>query len=155
MDSTAKCDAKTKAKLRACGKEIQLLVQTGREKATATARIKLQASSEDFKTFSEEEWMRQCRKSSRHNILEQHFAVKCLRFENEVTWDDDGNDDVELSAPRKNDAPFKLWLTSAWLYPEAIHDSNQDIETAKALPRLEIISDCSTVALTRWMRTCH
>ena len=122
---------------------------------TTRARIKLQASSEDFKIFSEEEWMRQCRRISRHNILEQHFAVKCLKFQDEVTWDDDGSDDDDFGAPRKNDAPFKMWLTSAWLYQVAIHDSNKDIETAKVLPRLEIISDCSTVALTRWMRTCH
>ena len=38
VDSAAKCDAKSKARLRACGNKIQLLAQTGREKATATAR---------------------------------------------------------------------------------------------------------------------
>ena len=55
VDSAAECEAETKIKLRACGKEIQQLVQTGRENAAAAAGIKLRACSEDFKTLGEKE----------------------------------------------------------------------------------------------------
>ena len=51
VESAAECDAEIKAKLRACGKEIQLMVEAGRGKAIAATRIKLQVCSEDFKTF--------------------------------------------------------------------------------------------------------
>ena len=98
VDSAAECDAETKVKLKACGKEIQQLVQTGREKAADAARINLQACSEDFKTFGEKEWIRQCKKTSLHNILDQHFAVKCL------TEDNDAGSGDEFDAKT---APFK------------------------------------------------
>ena len=55
VDSAAECEAETKIKLRACGKKIQQLVQTGRENAAAAAGIKLRACSEDFKTLGEKE----------------------------------------------------------------------------------------------------
>ena len=53
VDCAAECDAEIKAKLRECGKDIQLLVQAGREKATATASIELKACSENFTIFGE------------------------------------------------------------------------------------------------------
>jgi hypothetical protein len=65
------------------------LVQTGRENAIAAASIKLQACSKDFKNFGEHEWMSLCGKFSRHNIPDQHFAVKCLLEEKEATSEDD------------------------------------------------------------------
>jgi hypothetical protein len=67
-DCAADCEAEAKAKLRACGMEIQKIVQLGREKATEAARNKLRACSEDFKTFGEIEWQKQCRKTSLHNL---------------------------------------------------------------------------------------
>ncbi len=51
VDSAAECEAESKIKLIACGKEIQQLVHTGREKAADAARSKLRACSDDFKTF--------------------------------------------------------------------------------------------------------
>jgi hypothetical protein len=120
MDSAAECEAEVKAKLRACGKEIQIMVQTGREKAITAARTKLQACSEDFKTFGENEWKTQCKKTSLHNILDQHFAVKCLPIDKDAMSESD--EFVEDSAP------FKLWKASTWLYNAAIHDSKKEID---------------------------
>jgi hypothetical protein len=74
-DCAADCEAEAKTKLRACGMEIQKLVQLDREKATEAARNKLQACSEDFKTFGEKEWRKQCSNTSLHNILDQHFIT--------------------------------------------------------------------------------
>ncbi len=68
IDGAAERKAETKAKLTTRGKEIQQLVQTGRENTIAAARIKLQACSEDLKTLGEHEWMSQCGK----NVATQH-----------------------------------------------------------------------------------
>ena len=57
--------------------------QAGREKATAAARIKLSACNKDFTTFGEEEWMRQCKITSPHNILDQHFAINIQKLADE------------------------------------------------------------------------
>ena len=127
VDRAAECDAETKAKLRACGKELQLLVQAGREKTIAAARIKLQACSEDFKTFGEKEWMTQCKKTSHHNILDQHFAVKCFRDDKADTSDDDESGDDEFTKDT-DEPPLKLWTASDWLYNAAIHDSKKEVD---------------------------
>jgi hypothetical protein len=119
VDSAAECEAETKVKLIACGKEIQQLVHTGREKAADAARSKLRACSDDFKTFGENEWITQCKKTSLHNILDQHFAVKC-----QPEVDDAGSSDEFDSKA----APFKLWTASTWLYNAAIHDSKKEID---------------------------
>ena len=153
VESAADCDAEIKAKLRTCGKEIQLLVQAGREKATAAARIKLQECSEDFTTFGEQEWMRQCGETSRHNILDQHFAVKCLRFEDDDASGDDEEDRNELSTPRTDDAPFKMWSASAWLYQAAIHDSKKDIDKEIRRRRAQKLAAAAAAAALRARQT--
>jgi len=109
----AECNSEMKTRLRACGKEIQQLAQAAREKATAAARIKLQACSEDFTTFGEQEWMRQCRKTSRHNILDQHFAVRCFKLSDDTSDEDDcpnefssPEDDVKLC---RHPSGFTKW----------------------------------------------
>jgi len=152
VDSAAECDAETKAKLRACGKEIQLLVQAGREKATAAARVKLQACSEDFKTFGEQEWMRQCKKTSHHNILDQHFAVKCRRQTDEVSSDDDENgpNRDEFSRPRADEEEsLELWKASTWLYQLAIHDSKTEIDKEIRRRRAQKLQAAETAATVR------
>ena len=140
MDSAAECEAEVKAKLRECGKEIQKLVQTGRENTIAAARTKLQACSEDFKTFGENEWRTQCKKTSLHNILDQHFAVKCLPEEKDATCDNDEFDEVT--------APFKLWSASTWLYNAAIHDSKKEIDKEirhRRAQKLQAQADAATL----------
>ena len=128
-DVAAECEAEIKPKLKECGKEIQLMVHAWREKSAAAARIKLQACSEDFKTFGEEEWMRQCKKTSRYNILDQHFAVKSHKLAEEDASENDDDNTDEFSVPKQQDAaPFKLWKASAWLYQVIIHDSKLDID---------------------------
>ena len=153
IEKAAECDAETKTRLRACGKEIQLLVQAGREKATAAARTKLQACSEDFKTFGEHEWMSQCGKTSRHNILDQHFAVKCPKLEDEGTSGDDEDGHNEFSRARDNDAPFKLWPASTWLYQVVIHDSKKDIDKEIRRRRAQKLEAAATAAAIRARQT--
>jgi hypothetical protein len=105
------------------------MVHAWREKSAAAARIKLQACSEDFKTFGEEEWMRQCKKTSRYNILDQHFAVKSHKLAEEGASENDDDSSDEFSVPKQQDAaPFKLWKASTWLYQVIIHDSKLDID---------------------------
>ena len=119
-----------------------------REKATDAARIKLQACSEDFKAFGEQEWIRQCGKTSRHNILDQHFAVECLKLKDEGASGDD-EDRNELSRPRTNDAPVKPWSASAWLYQVAIHDSKKDIDKEIRRRRAQKLEAAATAAALR------
>ena len=114
-DIAAECDAEIKSKLRACGKEIQLMVQAGRENATAAAHIKLRACSEDFTTFGEQEWMRQCKKTSRFNILDQHFAVKCLNMPDDDT--SGGDERNEFSEPKLDAESSKSWQSISLAIP--------------------------------------
>jgi hypothetical protein len=124
-DCAADCEAEAKTKLRACGMEIQKLVQLGREKATEAARNKLQACSEDFKTFGEKEWRKQCSNTSLHNILDQHFAVQSPLI-NASDEDDSGGEQCDDAVGRRES--FTLWKASDWLYNVAIHESKKDVD---------------------------
>lgn len=145
-DCAADCEAEAKAKLRACGMEIQKIVQLGREKATEAARNKLRACSEDFKTFGEIEWQKQCRKTSLHNILDQHFTVKCSHI--------DASDNDESGGEQCNDADgngesFTLWKASDWLYNVAIHESKKDIDKEIRHRRSQIVKAREDAAALR------
>jgi hypothetical protein len=93
--------------------------------------------------------MSQCGKTSRHNILDQHFAVKCPKLEDEGTSGDDEDGHNEFSRARDNDAPFKLWPASTWLYQVVIHDSKKDIDKEIRRRRAQKLEAAATAAAVR------
>jgi hypothetical protein len=124
VESAAECDAEIKAKLRTCGKEIQHWSKPGGR----TQPPQLVLNYKNAARTSQPSVNKNGCDSARHNILDQHFAVKCLRFEDDDASGDDEQGRNELSTPRTDDAPFKMWRASAWLYQAAIHDSKKDID---------------------------
>jgi hypothetical protein len=119
INCAARCNDTIQAKLRTCGKEIQMLVEAARKEVTAEACTKLQACSEDFTTFGEQEWMRLCKETSRHNILDQHFVIKYADSEQE-----DSSDEDQMFVDNKS----TICTPSSWLYEMAINDSKMDLD---------------------------
>ncbi len=86
---------------------------------------------------------------SRHNILDQHFAVKCLKLEDEGTSSDDEDGHNEFSRARINDTPVKLWLASTWLYQVVIHDSKKNIDKEIRRRRAQKLEAAAAAAALR------
>ena len=151
-DCATECDIEIKAKLKAYGKELQEIVHAGREKAVTAARTKLQACDADFMTFGESEWIKQCKRTSAHNILDQHFAVKGSR-QIETTEDHDGDEDEpdEFSEPppANDKAQFEIWTMSTWLYNIAINDSKTDVDVEIRRRRAQKITSIADMTMLR------
>lgn len=155
-DCAADCDIEIKAKLKACGKELQEIAQAGREKAVTAARTKLQACSADFMIFGESEWIKQCKRTSAHNILDQHFTVKgnCqIAATVDYEGDEDEKDEFRVPPPDNDRAQFEIWTMSTWLYNVAINDSKADVDIEIRRRRAQKIASIADMATLRARQT--
>ena len=77
----------------------------------------------------EKERMTQCKKTSLHIILDQHFAVNARdeKADTSVTSDDDESGDDEFRQAT-GEPPLRLWTAPDWLYNAAIHDSKNEVD---------------------------
>jgi hypothetical protein len=89
----------------------------------------------------EEEWMRQCKTNSRHNILGQHFAVKSQKLTDQGESENDDDSPNKFSDQQQEAAPFTLWKASTWLYQAVIHDSKKDIDKEIRRHRAQALED--------------
>lgn len=141
QDTAADCNDRLKKLLQECGKQMQVETQLARELTAHKLQAKLLNCGNDFLEFGKDEWMRQCKQTSRFNILDQHFAVKCITEEPEAISEDDIP--VELkTASRSNpdETKFQLVKMSTCLFSLAVNDSRRMIDKDIRTRRTQIIS---------------
>jgi hypothetical protein len=141
QDTAADCNDRLKKLLQEYGKQMQVETHLARELTAHKLQAKLYNCANDFLEFGKDEWMRQCKQTSRFNILDQHFAVKCITEEPEAISDDDVP--VELkTASRSNpdETNFLLVKMSTCLFSLAVNDSRRMIDKDIRTRRTQIIS---------------
>ena len=129
QEAATECNTRLKQLIRDFGTNLQIETQIARECTANALRSKLKTCSADFLAFGKQEWENQCKKTSKFNILDQHFVVKGNDIETPMNTSDaeDAEDDaVELKddAVELKDMPkFQLYTMSTYLYAAAIHES--------------------------------
>ena len=147
IDCAAECDDEIKSALNTCGKELQKIAQAGREHTFTAARNKLQACSTEFETFGRNLWIQQCSRTSLHNILDQHFAVRTAK--NAEQEDEADTDEFRNAQSASDSTRFEIWPMSTWLYNAAIHDSKKDVDVEIRKRRAQIIKAAADEATKR------
>jgi hypothetical protein len=129
IDGAKDCDEEIKSTLKECGKELQKIAQTGRERTADAARKKLQACNADFTKFGSDLWQELCLRTSLKNILDQHFAVRSIDTA-DTSKQDRGDEPKEFHDAALTDGStrYVTWPMSTWLYNAAIHDSKKDVD---------------------------
>ncbi len=82
QETASEYDAQLKNMLNLFGKELQIHAQIAQESCAHKTRVKLESCSTDFLDLGKEEWIKQCKKMSLVNLLDQLFAVKCMCINN-------------------------------------------------------------------------
>ncbi len=103
---------------------------------------KLLDCGDDFLEFGKDEWMRQCKQTSRFNILDQHLTVKCI-IEEPESISEDADEPVELrAASRSNpdETKFQLVKMSTYLFSLAVNDSRRMIDKDIRTRRTQIVA---------------
>ena len=140
-----------KTELRTCGEKLQLLTQLGRENAIRETRASLAACKDEFFTFGKGEWIKQCNKTSLHNILDQHFIVRCNRPSEPDDTTSDKDSDIkdefsDLTPAEPEIAQFDMLKISSYLYSAAIYDSKAALNKEIRRKRTQIMEDRAKAA---------
>ena len=131
QEAATECNAQLKQLIQDFGMKLQVETQIARFLTANQLRKKLKACGEDFLEFGKQEWMKQCKKTSRFNILDQHFAVKGKLIEASESALDDEDVAIELRNPPRSDpdkAQFELFTMSAFLFTMAVNDSRRMVD---------------------------
>ena len=131
QDAATECNARLKQLIQDFGMKLQIETQVARFLTANELRNKLKACGEDFLEFGKQEWMKQCKKTSRFNILDQHFAVKGKLIEASESTPDDEEVAIELRKTPRSDpdkARFELFKMSAYLFSMAVNDSRRMVD---------------------------
>jgi hypothetical protein len=123
---------------------MQVETQLVRELTAHSLQDKLLNCDSDFKflEFGKDEWMRQCKQTSRFNILDQHFALKCI-IEEQESISEDADEPVELRAGSRSNSDetkFQLVKMSTCLFSLAVNNSRRMIDKDIRTHRTQIIS---------------
>jgi hypothetical protein len=134
QDAATECDARFKKLAHDFGMTLQAETQVARELTAHLLRKKLTTCGDDFLEFGKKEWMLQCKKTSRVNILDQHFTVRGQRIEapESATPDADDEDETAVEFTTKvqsnsEQAQFEMFKISAYLFSAAISDSRREV----------------------------
>ena len=133
--------------LRDIGMQLQNDARKAREKANQEILQKMQKCKQEFLDLAEADWTRLCYKTSRHNILDQRYAVRLkprAKVMSELDEVDDSSEDdydkIDDSQPKKADND-DLCVLSTFLYSLAMSDAKKKVDDEILRRRAQISAD--------------
>ena len=133
--------------LRDIGMQLQNDARKAREKANQEILQEMQKCKQEFLDLAEADWTRLCYKTSRHNILDQRYAVRLkprAKVMSELDEVDDSSEDdydkIDDSQPKKADND-DLCVLSTFLYSLAMSDAKKKVDDEILRRRAQISAD--------------